>query len=76
MSLLRLREVCKQYDKIPVLRGVYFRRAAKDCVGLIGKNGTGKITILRLILNRDWSPTPQPPAQKTCHNHPMRTLYR
>jgi len=42
MSLLRLLGVAKKYENQPVLREVFFRLAAGDRVGLIGKNGVGK----------------------------------
>ncbi|MBN1248341.1 MAG: ABC-F family ATP-binding cassette domain-containing protein, partial [Anaerolineae bacterium] len=50
MSLIRLNNVHKSYQDTPVLRDVYFRLAEGDRVGLIGKNGTGKTTFLKLIL--------------------------
>ena len=53
VSLIRLNDVSKQYDGKQVLRQVYFRLDQGDRVGLIGKNGTGKTTILRLILGRE-----------------------
>ncbi|NKB65969.1 MAG: ATP-binding cassette domain-containing protein [Candidatus Latescibacteria bacterium] len=53
MSLIRLQNVSKQFDNKQVLRDVYFRLAARDRVGLVGKNGTGKTTILRLILGQE-----------------------
>jgi len=56
MSLIRLSNVHKSYDDAPVLREVYFRLEAGDRVGLIGKNGAGKTTVLKLILGLE-SPT-------------------
>lgn len=50
MSLIRLENVFKSYDERPVLREVYFRLSQGDRVGLVGKNGVGKTTVLRLIL--------------------------
>jgi len=50
MSLIRLNNVHKSYQDVPVLREVYFRLAEGDRVGLIGKNGAGKTTCLKLIL--------------------------
>lgn len=50
MSLIRLNNVHKSYEDVPVLRAVYFRLTDGDRVGLIGKNGAGKTTLLRLIL--------------------------
>ena len=52
MSLLRLRDVEMRFEDILVLREVHFRLAAGERVGLIGKNGTGKTTLLKLILGQ------------------------
>ena len=55
MSLVRLKNVTRKYDQPLrlVLKDVFFRIAAGERVGLIGKNGTGKTTLLKLILGRD-----------------------
>ena len=50
MTLLRFNGVSVRFDAQPVLRDVHFRLAAGERVGLIGKNGVGKTTVLRLIL--------------------------
>ena len=49
MSLVRLEKVSKSYDGVPLLEGVDFRVEEGEKVGLIGRNGTGKTTIFRLI---------------------------
>ena len=53
MSLIRFHNLSKQFDSGPVLREVYFRLERGDRVGLIGKNGTGKTTALKLILGQE-----------------------
>lgn len=50
MSLVRLQKVSLRYEARPVLRDAYFRLQADDRVGLVGKNGAGKTSLLRLIL--------------------------
>jgi ATPase subunit of ABC transporter with duplicated ATPase domains len=50
VSLVRLHGVSKAYDGNLLLREVHFRLSEGDRVGLIGRNGTGKTTVLRLIL--------------------------
>ena len=52
MSLIRLNNVTMKYEERLVLRNVYFKLLARERVGLIGKNGTGKTTVLRLILDQ------------------------
>jgi ATPase subunit of ABC transporter with duplicated ATPase domains len=53
MSLVRLENVSKSYDGNAVLRDVWFRLDVGDRVGLIGRNGTGKTTVLKLILGQE-----------------------
>lgn len=52
MSLIRLNDVGVQFENKQVLREVFLRLEAGDRVGLIGKNGSGKSTILKLILEQ------------------------
>ena len=56
MSLLRLHGVTVRLDNRQVLREVYFKLAKGERVGLIGQNGTGKTTLIRLFL-RELAPT-------------------
>ncbi|MCB0121055.1 MAG: ABC-F family ATP-binding cassette domain-containing protein [Caldilineaceae bacterium] len=53
MSLIRLSGVTKKYGDVQILRDVYFRLQAGERVGLIGQNGAGKTTVLKLILGQD-----------------------
>jgi ATP-binding cassette subfamily F protein 3 len=55
MSLIRLKNVTKKFEEPGrlVLKDVFFRVAAGERVGLIGRNGTGKTTLLNLIAGRD-----------------------
>lgn len=52
MSLVRLHDVSVRFDNTMILREAYFRLEPGDRVGLIGKNGSGKTTMLQLILDR------------------------
>jgi ATPase subunit of ABC transporter with duplicated ATPase domains len=52
VSLLKLRDVEMRFEELLVLREVHFRLAQGERVGLIGKNGTGKTTLLKLILEQ------------------------
>lgn len=53
MSIIRFKEVTKRYDSCLVLRNTSFRLDAGDRLGLIGQNGAGKTTILKLILGQE-----------------------
>jgi ATP-binding cassette subfamily F protein 3 len=53
MSLVRISQVTKRYGDRMVLRDVSFRLSQGERVGLVGKNGTGKTTILRMILGQE-----------------------
>jgi ATP-binding cassette subfamily B protein len=49
---VRFEEVCFGYDgaATPVLRGVSFEVRPGECVALVGRSGSGKTTIARLLL--------------------------
>ena len=49
MSYIRLENISKSYQGAPVLENVDFRVESGDKVGLIGRNGTGKSTLFRVI---------------------------
>jgi len=53
MSLVRLHNLSKKYDSRMIFHEIFFRLNKGDRVGLIGKNGVGKTTILKLILNQE-----------------------
>ena len=53
MSLIRLYKITKKFEEKTVLRELFFRLSEGNQVGLIGKNGSGKTTILRLILGQE-----------------------
>lgn len=52
VSLIRLNDVSKEFDGRPVVREAFLKLREGDRIGLIGKNGTGKSTLLELILQR------------------------
>ncbi len=49
MALIDLTDVCLAYGAAPLLDGVQLRVDAGERVCLLGRNGTGKSTLLRLI---------------------------
>ncbi len=49
MSLVRLENVTKRFGGEPILDGVDFRVEKGEKIGLIGRNGSGKSTVFRLI---------------------------
>ncbi|HIJ64550.1 MAG TPA: ABC-F family ATP-binding cassette domain-containing protein [Candidatus Hydrogenedentes bacterium] len=50
MSLVRLENVAKSFAGKPVLEGADLRVERGEKIGLVGRNGTGKTTLLRLIM--------------------------
>ncbi|MBI2324674.1 MAG: ABC-F family ATP-binding cassette domain-containing protein [Chloroflexi bacterium] len=53
MSVLSVQALAKRYGERLVFSGVSFRLAHGDRVGLVGPNGTGKSTLLRIAAGRD-----------------------
>ena len=53
MALLALNQVVKAYDSRVVLDGVNFSLAENERVGLVGPNGEGKSTLLRLLVGHE-----------------------
>jgi len=52
ISLIRLHDVHVRFENTQILREAFFRLESGDRVGLIGKNGSGKTTILKLVLDQ------------------------
>lgn len=40
------------YGRIPVLRDIRLSCAANTCVGVLGRNGMGKTTLLRALMGK------------------------
>ena len=49
MSAIQVRDLQKSYDKLHVLRGVDFEVARGSIFALLGSNGAGKTTIVRIL---------------------------
>lgn len=52
MSLIRLNDVSVRFENSSMLREIFLRLERGDRVGLIGRNGSGKSTILKVILGQ------------------------
>ena len=55
MNLLGLSKVNKYFGERLLFENVSFSIEERDKVGLIGANGTGKTTLIKMILERDTS---------------------
>ncbi|HEY81966.1 MAG TPA: ABC transporter ATP-binding protein [Dehalococcoidia bacterium] len=49
-ELVRLEDVWVHYDSVPVLEGINLTIKSNDFLGIIGPNGGGKTTLLKVIL--------------------------
>jgi ATP-binding cassette, subfamily F, member 3 len=53
MLVANLNNVTAQYGSQKVLKGVSFEINSEDRLGLIGPNGSGKTTMLKILLGED-----------------------
>ncbi|MBL8862456.1 MAG: ABC-F family ATP-binding cassette domain-containing protein [Planctomycetes bacterium] len=70
MTILTLENVQKHFGAQAVLRGASLRIAAGEKVGMVGRNGGGKTTLLRLIEGLDqpdWGVVQIPPGIRIAH---------
>ena len=49
MELLECKNLCKSYDDKQVLKDINLKIPKGKIIGLLGKNGTGKTTLIKLI---------------------------
>ncbi|MCA9067514.1 MAG: ABC-F family ATP-binding cassette domain-containing protein, partial [Planctomycetaceae bacterium] len=59
MILLTVRDLSRQFDVDPVFRDVTFDVRAGEKIGLVGPNGTGKTTLLKILAGQDEPDTGQ-----------------
>jgi len=53
LSWIRLKSISKSYERATIFREVHFKLASGEKVGLVGQNGVGKTTLLKLILGEE-----------------------
>ena len=49
MELLECKNLCKSYDDKQVLKDINLKIPKGNIIGLLGKNGTGKTTLIKLM---------------------------
>ncbi|MGH1493751.1 MAG: ABC-F family ATP-binding cassette domain-containing protein [Acidimicrobiales bacterium] len=53
MSWIRLKSISKSYERTSIFREIHFKLTSGDKVGLVGQNGVGKTTLIKLILGEE-----------------------
>ena len=53
MAIIQLKNIFKQFSGDFILKNISFSIENKDKIGLVGLNGTGKSTLIRILLNKD-----------------------
>lgn len=48
--MLEVNGLCAGYGRVPVLREIGLSSAANACIGVLGRNGMGKTTLLRALM--------------------------
>ncbi|CAI3789123.1 High-affinity branched-chain amino acid transport ATP-binding protein LivF [Pseudomonas sp. MM227] len=48
--MLEVNGLCSGYGRVPVLRDIGLRSATDSCIGVLGRNGMGKTTLLRALI--------------------------
>ena len=49
MELLECKQICKEFDNKKILKNINLKIPRGKIIGLLGKNGTGKSTFIKLI---------------------------
>ena len=47
--MLSIKNICKSFNRLNVLDDISFTQKKGEIIALMGKNGTGKSTLLRII---------------------------
>ncbi len=53
LSWIRLKNISKSYERATIFREIHFKLTSGDKVGLVGRNGVGKTTLIKLILGEE-----------------------
>lgn len=69
-TILELKHITAGYDDLPVLKDVNFQINERDFIGIIGPNGGGKTTLLKVILG-----LLKPETGEVVYHRPKQNLF-
>ncbi|MDE5639229.1 MAG: ATP-binding cassette domain-containing protein, partial [Odoribacter sp.] len=69
-TILELKHITAGYDDLAVLKDVNFQINEQDFIGIIGPNGGGKTTLLKVILG-----LLQPETGEVVYHRPKQNLF-
>lgn len=72
-NLLEIDSITKTFNMNPILTDIYLKCQTGDIIGLLGRNGTGKSTLLKILFGSTEADTKFITINGKIYNHPYKT---